>query len=446
MSVRPRLPTTRLAARVLWIVLLAGSSAAGAACMPGGPCISIQRPSNPGTGGGGGASSSGTPRASPSAIEVATQQANALNEQGIAAYSRSDWSAAEALFRKSLDFRPDAPVVRKNLAYTQNQEGVAAYQAGHYTAALNYFQQALATVPAGDSGSQLIRDDLAAAQGKIDEAQRAQVQRQQDQVAAAAMQQSIQQFSQTLDAARPSGGPDFNDGTPGKNPDKSGGLAFMEADPPLRDAVADSERDRRGARRDPKANTCPFNTTCAPADGVAGEPAANSGGAASPTGSGARALDQARVAAGQGLLAQHSASDPGASAAARHPFDTPGGVAAPMPVAAGTPDPAPIPQRIRDMPAFLAMTAEKEQLQTRMNRLDSRLAEIRATQARSPVADQALLMEAARIKQDLSPLRGEMLLKQHRIDRFVVSMEEEPAPAPRAPRTPKETVPAPPHE
>ena len=163
-----------------------------------------------------------------------------------------------------------------------------------------------------------------------------------------------------------------------------------------------------------------------------------------PNNSDNRALKQARVAAGQGNLANESLSDSGASGAARHPFDTAGGVAASMPVVPGTPTAASVPERIKKMPAYQAKVAEKEKLQNQLTALDSRLNAIRAEQAKSPTPNQDLVMEAVEVKQEMSPIRGEILLKQQQIDKFVVSMEEGSAPDKGKDKTqPKTIVPSP---
>ena len=152
------------------------------------------------------------------------------------------------------------------------------------------------------------------------------------------------------------------------------------------------------------------------------------------------ALKQARVAAGQGNLANQSLSDSGASGAAQQPFDTAGGVAVSMPVVPGTPTAAPIPDRIKKMPRYQAKVAEKEKLQNRLTELDSRLKAIRAEQAKSPTPNQNLVMEAVKVKQEMSPIRGEILLKQQQIDKFVVSMEEGPAPDKGKDKTPPKII------
>jgi hypothetical protein len=189
------------------------------------------------------------------------------------------------------------------------------------------------------------------------------------------------------------------------------------------------------------ATTCTFNTTCVPANANAGGSSPGAGGTPQAPNSATTALDQLRQAAGQGSVANQIAVDPGASEAARHPFDTAGGVAAPMPVVAGTPASAPVLEKIQNMDRYKTMAAEKEKLQNRMNKLDSRLTEIRAEQAKSQTPNQALIMEAAKIKQDMSPIRGEMQLKQQEIDKFVVSMEEESTPDKGKDKTAPKTTP-----
>jgi len=159
-----------------------------------------------------------------------------------------------------------------------------------------------------------------------------------------------------------------------------------------------------------------------------------------PDSSDNQALKQARVAAGQGKLANESLSDSGASGAAQHPFDNGGGVAASMPVVPGTPAAAPVPDRIKKMPAYQAKVAEKEKLQNRLTELDSRLKAIRAEQAKSPTPNQNLVMEAVKVKQEMSPIRGEILLKKQQIDKFVVSMEEGPTPDKGKDKTPPKII------
>jgi len=169
---------------------------------------------------------------------IARQRA-ALNDQGIASYDKGDWAAAEANFKECLRFYPNDQVVFRNLAMTQGHEGEDAYRKGDYATALNYFQQALKNVPAGDPANQVIKDDLAAAQKQIE-------QRQQAKIAAAGIQQTVQDLAQSLTAApspnarSSSGGLDFSDGGPTNNSDNSSGLNFTDSDPSLKDAPNDT--------------------------------------------------------------------------------------------------------------------------------------------------------------------------------------------------------------
>jgi sugar-specific transcriptional regulator TrmB len=160
------------------------------------------------------------------------------------------------------------------------------------------------------------------------------------------------------------------------------------------------------------------------------------------------ALQQARVAAGEGKLAEQAASEQRASDTAQHPFDTGGGVAAPMPVVAGSPAFGPVPAKIQIMPQYKARVAEKEKLKNQLKDLDSRLTEIRSKQDKSQTPDQALITEAAEIKQKIFPIRGQIAVKQIEIDKFVVSMEEESIPVKgkddKAPTKP--SVPSPSHQ
>ncbi len=119
----------------------------------------------------------------PSAAEQADQQARATNENGVQAYNKGDWATAVSLFQQALHNYPNDPVYRKNLANAQA--------------------------------------NLANQQAR-ERAERDAMERQrQNQVAANNMQQSIQNFAQTLNAAPVTGGLDFDGSTAGRAP--SGG-------------------------------------------------------------------------------------------------------------------------------------------------------------------------------------------------------------------------------
>jgi len=201
------------------------------------------------TGGGG---STGN-RSRPSAAEIAAKQAYALNDQGLAAYTKKDWTAAEAEFRRALQLSPNDQIIRRNLGLSQGHQGEDAYRNGDYTTAVNYFQQALANVPADDPNESILRKDLAAAQEKLDQAKRDEEQHRQDKITANNMQQSIQTLAQSMTAAPSSGGLDFIDpksSTPaaGGSVSKNSGLDFIDPSEPLKDAVADTPSDKKSAR------------------------------------------------------------------------------------------------------------------------------------------------------------------------------------------------------
>ncbi|WP_332776320.1 tetratricopeptide repeat protein [Polaromonas sp.] len=125
-----------------------------------------------------------------SAAEQADQQSRAANEKGVQAYKKGDWAAAISLFQQALQNDPNDPTYRQNLANAQANM---------------------------------------ANQQEREKAEREAMDRQrQNKVAADNMQQSIQNFAQTLNAAPVSGGLDFDGRTAGTAPSvgNSGGLDF----------------------------------------------------------------------------------------------------------------------------------------------------------------------------------------------------------------------------
>ena len=128
----------------------------------------------------------------------ATEQAREANDKGVQAYNKGDWATAISLFQQALQNDPNDSTYRQNLANAQTN---------------------LANQQARERAE---RDAL--------ERQR------QNQAAANNMQQSIQNFAQTLNAAPVSGGLDFDGRTSGSAPG-GGGLDFTAAiatpSPPL---------------------------------------------------------------------------------------------------------------------------------------------------------------------------------------------------------------------
>lgn len=107
-----------------------------------------------------------------------------FNELGVQAYNKGDWTTAISLFQQALQNSPDDPVIRKNLANAQT--------------------------------------NLANQQARERAEKEAMERQRQNKVAADNMQQSIQNFAQTLNAAPVSGGLDFDLRDAPNSPSKAG--------------------------------------------------------------------------------------------------------------------------------------------------------------------------------------------------------------------------------
>ena len=154
----------------------------------------------------------------PSPAEIA-------NNKGVDAFNRRDWASAAIFFRQSLAIEPNDAVVQKNLANALNHDGVDAYNKGDYSRALDYFSQALASDPVGDPDRHFITEDIAAAEGRLAEAQRIQDQRRQEKITATTVTHSIQDLTRSLDAAAADGGMDFDSPGRGKRSEVAGAAA-----------------------------------------------------------------------------------------------------------------------------------------------------------------------------------------------------------------------------
>lgn len=195
-------------------------------CMPGGPCISVPKPT--GSAGGGGGSSGSRRTSQSSRSSPADKKAYKLNDEGLAAYKKKDWATAAADFTKALKLNPRDDVIRANLAHTQLYQARAALAAGDVAAERNYYRQALANDPASDPDHSTI---LAEAGGMIDAANtEANNEKQrviQDAAAAAGMKDSLSRMA--------SSPPSDHGGT------ASSGLTFT-------DSVLDGPSDQKVAR------------------------------------------------------------------------------------------------------------------------------------------------------------------------------------------------------
>lgn len=190
------------------------------------------------------------------------------NHQGIEYLNKGDLSSAIASYQASLAKNPDDPVVRKNLAHAQsrlaNDRGLAAYNHGDWASAVAFFQESLNRNPYPENNG-VIQNNLTASQSQL-QAEQAKLQ---DKAAATAMQQSIKNFAQSLNAkpvpaktaAGNGGGLDFLPASPpsGATP-AAATLEFGDpmvvdartatAGPPkelIRDAVADTPKDQATA-------------------------------------------------------------------------------------------------------------------------------------------------------------------------------------------------------
>ena len=169
---------------------------------------------NPCTGGGGGGGGYNGPTiwelfrsSGPSAADIAAQQALSENELGVQAYKRGDWAAAIAYFKKSLQNNPNDPTYRQNLINAETN---------------------MANQQAREKAEREERERL-----------------RQNKVVADNMQQSIQNFAQTLNASPMSGGLDFDGRASGTAPDTgtSGGLDFTASESPSGDPMVVDARN-----------------------------------------------------------------------------------------------------------------------------------------------------------------------------------------------------------
>jgi len=132
--------------------------------------------------------------------------------------------------------RVDKAVARSAAAWEENHQGVVASFADDWPTALSHFEKALKITP----DSVIIRENVVNARESValrQEQQRAANEAaeriRQDEAAVNNMRRSLEKFGQTLNAASPAGGLDFDGGTPGNAPGGStrGGLDFTANDP-----------------------------------------------------------------------------------------------------------------------------------------------------------------------------------------------------------------------
>jgi tetratricopeptide (TPR) repeat protein len=379
-----------------------------------------------GTSGGGGRSRTYTPPPPPSPAEIAARQATVQNDQGLAAFKRGDWAAADSFFKKSLEYGPNDPVFLRNLAITEDHEAGDAYKKGDYGTALNFLQQAVANDPASDTkNSVIIHEDLDLIQGRIAEAQREQEQSQRDKASAATMQQSIQKLAHSLSVAPSSSELDFNGSNPDNNSHKSRGLEFMGAAP----ATADkSTRARAGSGKGA------FGTTSNPLTPDLGGPSSNS---AIPTHS---AIEQASSAAKSGKDAVMARTPEGAKRLSNCQFDTtgcrtPDTISIPRPaqtpgtveLAKHIPGPAQKDEVIRQsMAYFQKLDGEKIRTQTKLKTVQRQLDRHEGDATALKGQEETLRNDLKRYTEDQEKTQTQI---KERIVKIGLQWNESPSPA-----------------
>lgn len=168
------------------------------------------------------------------------------NHEGVEFAKKEDWVRAIASYQRAIAKNPNDPVMHKNLAQAEsrlaNDRGLAAHRQSDWAAAVAFFQLALDKNPYPENHALLLKN--------LRTAQDAAQHQQQDQTAAAAMQQTLHKFTPSLSPApvAPNSGLAFG------NPARSaltlefGDPRVVDTRPPpavpppdaVRDAVADT--------------------------------------------------------------------------------------------------------------------------------------------------------------------------------------------------------------
>lgn len=212
-------------------------------------------------GGGGGGRAAPAPYIPPppSPAQIAAQQANAINENGLRAEKAGNLALAISLYEQALRLSPRADIAN-NLAHARaevlDKQAIEAERAGNSALALRLFEQATQALPADrfyDPARTTLKKNIAKTRAHLEEQQGREKQQQQDKVAAANMEQSIENLAQSLKATASTGGLDFNAAGAGNKPDQSGGLQFMAAKPA---AAGNSVQGNNGA---PPGSAVQFN-------------------------------------------------------------------------------------------------------------------------------------------------------------------------------------------
>ena len=200
-------------------------------------------------------SSSSSPTYSPPAVyqpspaDLKQRQMVALQAQGKAQFRAGKLTEALRLFELSLKLcvaAGDIQALKGDVGETHANLGVLAYKRGDIEQALRHFELAKQYMPDVPYLKGHIADNLAnltTARNDIAAKQQAKLVEQQDKAAAKNMQQSIQNFAQTLNTPPSSGGLDFdgrNAGSPSSAGGDGGGLDFAAFVPATRQTASAS--------------------------------------------------------------------------------------------------------------------------------------------------------------------------------------------------------------
>jgi tetratricopeptide (TPR) repeat protein len=174
----------------------------------------------------------------PSPAEIAARQAFPINENGIKAEKAGNYALAVSLFEQAVRLSPNDATMANNLRHARaqvvNSEGLQAARAGNWTLALTLFDQAFRLMPSDhfyDVGRATLRRNIQETRNRQQEQEGRAKQLEQDKIAAANMEKSIQGLAQSLSPAPSSAGLDFNGAKPGNNPAPSGELSFIVPTP-----------------------------------------------------------------------------------------------------------------------------------------------------------------------------------------------------------------------
>lgn len=196
----------------------------------------------------------------PSPAQIAAAQARPINENGIRAEKAGNYALAVSLFEQAVRLSPGDAVLVNNLRHARsvvtNNEGLQAARAGNWTLALALFEQALQTMPTDSSYEKAratLRKSIQPSRNHKEEQAGREKQLQQDSIAAANMQKTVQGLAQSVSAAPSSAAPDPAGAKAGNDATASGGLSFMAVPTPSGNSAAAGNAAPSGVQLNPGA-------------------------------------------------------------------------------------------------------------------------------------------------------------------------------------------------